>query len=102
MFNDLSVYDFDWALHKDGTPVASGKFEQVSAAPGKQAALSIAVKDGTCMQNDDCILTVNAKAKSDTDALIKSGAIVAFDQFSLTSPQAQEQVAHGRRYSGIS
>ena len=79
-FRDLSGFDFEWMLARDGVPVAGGKLEGVNAPAGAARPFAFrlpAVKaDG-----GELVLTLRARAKPDSTHGVPAGSVLGWSQF---------------------
>lgn len=82
-FTDLSEYDINWTLLRNGVEAESGNISDFSLSPQTSASLTIPYTT-TPSENDDAeyLLTVKFVTKDDND-WAKAGHEVAVDQFTV-------------------
>ena len=84
-FLDLSSFDVEWALLKNGISVQSGTVANASAAPYSKAELSVPFQiPKNALAGDEFVLEMSVKTKEATD-LMPAGSEVAYGQIPLTN-----------------
>lgn|GEM_PF-21804 len=79
-FSDLSGFDFDWELARDGVPVAGGKLENVNAPAGATRPFSFRLP-AVAAQGGELVLTLRAKAKQGAVPGVAPGQVLGWTQF---------------------
>jgi len=86
-FRDLSGFDFDWMLARDGEQIAAGRLEGVNAPAG--ATRSFAFKlPSAAPQGGELVLTLRAKARDGAVPGVEAGTILGWSQFIVASAPA--------------
>ena len=89
-FRDLSGFAFDWELDEDGVAIAHGALSAFATpARGKQA-FAVPLPAFARKPGSEYMLTVRATAKEGAVPLVKAGAVVGWEQFSLGSSPAPD------------
>ena len=83
-FRDLSAYYMEWTMLKDGTPVRSGRVENIDAAPQQRTKINIAAGS---TPDAEWLLNVSFRLKN-REGLLPAGYVVAKNQLSLTDAPA--------------
>jgi beta-galactosidase len=79
-FRDLSGFDFEWTLARDGDPVASGKLEGVNAPAGATRQFAFKLP-AVAAQGGELVLTLRAKAKEGATKGVAAGTVLGWSQF---------------------
>jgi beta-galactosidase len=79
-FRDLSGFDFEWTLARDGEPVASGKLDGVNAPAGTTRAFAFKLPQAAA-QGGELVLTVRARAKQGATPGVAAGTVLGWSQF---------------------
>ena len=82
-FNDLSGFDFEWVVTRDGVPVGSGPLRGVRAAAQTSAAVPLKLPAFKRDPGAEYLLTLRARAKPDSIRGVAAGQVVGFSQFVL-------------------
>ena len=86
-FTDLSDLCLDWTLLHDGTPVRTGRVEQIDAQPGATTALTLPI--GNTDAPGEWLLNV-AYSLKENRPLLDAGHVVARQQLAVAgSPEAE-------------
>jgi beta-galactosidase len=88
-FSDLSGFDFDWSVTRDGTEIAGGALAGVNAAAQSSADVPLALPAFERDQRDEYVLTLRAKARAGAIPGVPAGMVLGFSQFVLQSPSAK-------------
>ncbi|MEA5081356.1 MAG: glycoside hydrolase family 2 TIM barrel-domain containing protein [Dysgonamonadaceae bacterium] len=83
-FTNLSEFDIEWQLIKNGVMVGSGNLEPISLAPNEKMSLTIPY-DRRLEAGSEYFLNIYFKLKEDV-SWQKRGHIVASEQFALNNP----------------
>ena len=84
-FRNLSDYDLEWQLLKNGIAISSGTIEDADVAPLTKGTVKIPFEmPAKYLSGDEFYLNLSVVAKDD-HKLIKKGAEVAYGQFELSS-----------------
>lgn len=82
-FRDLSGLDFEWAITRDGVPVAAGKLDGVAVNAASAQTVAIKLPTLAPYPDGELVLTVRAKAKNRATAGIAAGSVIGWSQFVL-------------------
>lgn len=82
-FTDLSNYNLDWVLLKDGEAVRSGRIEELNVLPGE--TISLTIPYGAVDSNGEWMLNV-AYTLKEADGILPAGHVAARDQIEVFSP----------------
>jgi beta-galactosidase len=86
-FRDLSGFDFDWSLARDGEQVAGGKLDGINAPAGATRAFSF--KLPTLARADgELVLTIRAKSKDGAIKGVAAGTVLGWTQFIVAKAKA--------------
>ena len=84
-FSDLSEFDLNWKLLKNGIAIDSGIVENASAAPLSRADISVPFKvPEKCLSGDEFILDLSVAKKSDS-RMLPAGTEIAYGQIPVSS-----------------
>jgi len=86
-FNDLSGFDFDWTLTRDGQPVAQGKLNGVAAAAQTSAPVALPAEARALAGDGETILTLRARSRRGSIPGVAEGQMLGFTQFVLQAPK---------------
>ncbi len=95
-FADLSGFDFDWSVTRDGTQVAGGPLAGVNAAAQSSADVALALPAFERDPRYEYVLTLRAKARAGAIPGVPAGMVLGFSQFVLQSPSAAAGAAATR------
>jgi len=95
-FNDLSGFNFDWALTNDGSPVASGQLSGVNVKAGERQDVAIQVPAVKKSPDTELILTVTAHAKAGAIPGVEAGTPLGFSQFVLAAAEHTDPPLSGQ------
>jgi beta-galactosidase len=87
-FADLSGFEFDWSVARDGTQVAGGALAGVNAAAQSSADVALALPAFERDPRHEYVLTLRAKARAGAIPGVPAGMVLGFTQFVLQSPSA--------------
>ena len=88
-FRDLSGFAFDWELDEDGVAIAHGALPALATPSRGKQAFTVPLPAFSRKPGSEYMLTVRATAKDGSVPMVKAGAVVGWEQFSLgTSPAA--------------
>jgi beta-galactosidase len=82
-FIDLTHYAFSWQIANDGVVVARGDLPAIATKAHAQEALALALPMIKRKPGSELMLTIVAKAKSDTTPAVAAGAVIGWEQFAL-------------------
>jgi len=82
-FLDLSGFDFEWAVTRDGVPIASGALAGVNAPAQGSAPVAWKPPRIDKAPGAEYLLTLRAKAKPDSIKGVHAGQVLGFSQFVL-------------------
>jgi beta-galactosidase len=85
-FADLSGFDFDWSLTRDGTQVAGAALAGVNAAAQSSADVALALPAFERDPRYEYVLTLRAKARAGAIPGVPAGMVLGFTQFVLQAP----------------
>lgn len=94
---DLSNYDFNWKILRNGKLLRQGRFDKVNAAPGKTVTVKIPVDDVDINDGAEYHFNIFANVKNGDD-IIPSGHEQARGEIALTQPLEYAPAA----YAGLS
>lgn len=83
-FTNLSAFDFEWKMLKDGKKIGVGMLPEINLKPGQNVAISLPMQSELFSQDVDYVFTISAKTKLETE-LIPEGHEVAWAQFDVPS-----------------
>lgn len=81
-FTDISRYDLHWTVEADGEPVANGRMDMPSIAPGEKAAVKLGLPTLPERSDKEYFVTLSAMVKQ-PEPMLPIGHEVAFEQFKL-------------------
>jgi beta-galactosidase len=87
-FADLSGFDFDWSVTRDGSPVVGGALAGVNAAAQSSAEVALALPAFERDPRYEYALTLRAKARAGAIPGVPAGTVLGFTQFVLQAPAA--------------
>ena len=87
-FADLSGFDFDWSLARDGTQVAGGSLAGVNAPAQSSADVQLTLPKLERDPRYEYVLTLRAKARDGAIRGVPAGMVLGFSQFVLQSSLA--------------
>jgi len=82
----LAGFSFDWELLEDGLPVAHGALAAPDIAAGAAAPVAIDLAGIARRDGREYLVTLRARARAGTIALVPQGHVVAWEQFALSAP----------------
>jgi len=97
-FADLSRFDFDWSITRDGTQVAGAALAGVNAAAQSSADVPFALPAFERDPRYEYVLTLRAKARDAAIPGVPAGTVLGFTQFVLQSPSATADGGNGLRW----
>jgi beta-galactosidase len=87
-FIDLSGFELDWRIEKDGQPLAAGDGPALNVAAGETAPLTLDLPAIDMEAGAEYFLRLDMTAKEGAVPLLAAGYLVAWDQFELPNDQA--------------
>ncbi|MEC3947505.1 glycoside hydrolase family 2 TIM barrel-domain containing protein [Sphingobium sp. HWE2-09] len=81
-FRNLAHFDLGWLLLKDGIEVARGELPAQPVAARSDGVLAVPLPQDR-QPGHEYVLTLTARARAGTEALLPAGHLVAWDQFVL-------------------
>jgi beta-galactosidase len=85
-FKDLSGFEFDWVLTRNGESIASGVLNDVNVAAGKTAEVALPLPAAAAVASGELIVTLRAKARPDAIKGVPAGTVLGWTQFILSTP----------------
>ncbi|UGQ49147.1 glycoside hydrolase family 2 TIM barrel-domain containing protein [Massilia endophytica] len=82
-FRDLSGFDFDWTVTRDGVPVAQGRLDGVAAPAQGTGTVTLPAAARQAAADGEFILTLRARAKRGSTPGVAEGQMLGFSQFVL-------------------
>lgn len=86
-FLPLSEFALEWTLLSDGVAVQSGRIDELNAAPGESATVTIPFDVSKIADGEEGLLTLSFERKHAAPAL-EAGSIMAQEQFAVTQPSS--------------
>jgi len=86
-FRDLADFDLGWLLLEDGIEVARGDLPSLAVAARGEGALTVPLPRER-RAGHEYVVTLTARARAGTSALVPQGHLVAWDQFVLPGEAA--------------
>jgi beta-galactosidase len=94
-FNDLSGFEFEWAVTRDGVAVGSGTLAGVNAPAQGSAPVALKLPAMAKAPGSEYLLTLRAKARAGSVKGVSAGQVLGFSQFVLQErTQAGAKPAH--------
>jgi len=95
-FRDLSGFAFDWEITEDGMRIAHGNGPHLATAARSHEAFTLRLPHLRRKPGAEYLLTLRARAVSDTIPLVPAGHIVAWEQFALSGPPIVAPLSAGK------
>lgn len=86
-FNDLSHLNFNWKVTKNGKELVKGQLAELTVLAGQSQQVKVDLSQLAISTSAEYDLTIEAHAKDGFHPLLKQNHKVAWQQFSITSPQ---------------
>ena len=86
-YTPLSAFSADWVLEEDGVGIARGAIDGLSAGPGEEQDVTIALGELQWQVGREYVLTVRFRLKQDMPWAAK-GHVVAWDQLTVPKTKA--------------
>jgi len=83
-FTNLSTYNFEWQLLKDGIEIGKGDFPEISLEPNQSIDVPLPMNGKLFSQDVEYVFTISAKTKEESGILPKFHE-VAWEQFEVKS-----------------
>lgn len=85
-FTNLSNFEFDWEMMRDGIKIGSGILPEINLKPGQSVDLPLPMSGELFDQDVDYVFKVSAKLRKE-NKLLDRGHEVAWEQFEVQSMQ---------------
>lgn len=94
-FRDLSGFDFEWQIDRDGVAIASGQLDMPAVQSRGMGLARVPIDEISRDPASEYFVTVRARAKQGSIPLVETGSVIGWEQFSLQDGSRQKIAAKG-------